>query len=54
MQNTWTYISLDTGEMNAPDVGEIIVLNSGKMNILSLLWVLFLKSYISNLILLSK
>jgi len=36
-QNTWTYISLDIGEMNAPDSGEIIVLGSGKMNILSLL-----------------
>ena len=32
-----TYISLDTGEINAPDIGEMIVLNTGKINILSLL-----------------
>ena len=45
-----TYISLDTNEINLPDTGEMNILNTsemdafgiGKMNIISLLWVLFL------------
>ena len=57
-----TYISLDTSEMNISDTGEMNTLNinemdlldTGRTNIISLLWVLFHTSYVSNLIFLLK
>jgi len=42
----------DTSEMDALSTSEMNVLNAGKIDTLSLLWVISLKSYISNLILL--
>jgi len=40
--------SSDTSEMDAHDTSEMNILNAGKVNTLSLLWVLSLKSHISN------
>ena len=57
-----THISLNSSEMNITDIGEINAVDTseidahdtGKMNILSLRWVLSLNSYTSNLILVLK